>query len=881
MADEKLRILLEQRGAEQLENAVEGILKTVAATQAEIDRFQKKGGLGALAVGTEAIDAARARTSQLGVELLLAADRARELAIQIASAPESEIPRLTKEYADLEAQIASANAELRRMPRDLREGVADAVGSIGDVDSALAQIGSSLTGLGTSPLGRLAGGGIISGAGPLAGIGGAFQAGSDVFALAEALPRLSGALQQTKANTLQYIAAAGTQAVANSTVAASAASTIAPLSGTAASLAAIAVAAAPFLVVGAAVIGTFAAIESSLGDVRREAKAAINAERERIDTLRETRRILEEMTSSEIKSQIDDLQRNIDEETQARDSLVEKLKELYGESNYLEILNLMNNQGADLGTFGNVVGGISDLLVSDTKSGLQLTADEIERYNQSITDQQRQLELLQDTLPQKEETEARAQAEEQAKESALAYVEALHDQAEATQRTSQQIRELSSEQVTEEINDLNTRIAANKAASDEIFRQMQENQEAANFGLAENAGEMAAANEVLLQEFEKLQEAIVEDEAEISRLRDEVAPLVNLREAETAAVERQQETLEELAQKEEELTREREDSLSKLATIQQQIADAQAEFADKEALRAAEEAIKAARDAEDDLFRKRIESAKASEQARAAQERLTQAHNEYVQKQTDINKKFMETELKRSQDYYLKESRITEDFNRDRLRKLEDFNEQLRGAAEENDVRSFIRIQRSRDTTLQRDTEDFGVEARRRAEDFALASEEARKARQQELADLRIHHEQKRAQELASRTQENSEIARIEAEWARVRERREVEDQQRRIQLERDAFNRRIETLRQQERQLSTQIGVINAQIARNTYQTIVAAAANAVSAVRQSAARDLRPGSRSTVVNNRNITVNNTVGDVITSSDLRALQQAIVGAIQ
>lgn len=873
MADEKLRLLLEQRGAEQLETAVEGILKTVAATQAEIDRFQKRGGLGALAVGTASIEEARARASQLGIELLTAADRARELAIQIASAPESELPRLTREYADLEAQIAAANAEIRRMPRDLRESVNDAVGAFGDVDSALAQIGSSLTGLGTSPLGRLAGGGIISGAGPLAGVGGVFQAGSDVFALTEALPRLSAGLQQVKANTLAYITSAGQQAIANSALAASAASTVAPLGSTASSLAAVAVAAAPLVAATAAIAGGAFLLNKEFQRGGKAVQEYIATETNRIETMKMVRQEIENLSKAEVEARIRQLELEIETQKQLRDGLIatyaEEAEKIDGLSKGANLLGIAIDKtfGTGLTTLGDVV-------------------NQTEIYNQAIAKAETQLEIYKgEILKEVEARERLNELQQSGRTEAERFIQLLKDRVSAEIEFNEQLETLTAEGAKRKLAELQQQKTLEEQMQAAIGQAIEENNRVITEGLEQGLPEDTFAdiieqNKALYQEYSRLGDSIELLSSQTNDFENAIIPSIERREAETAALERQQEALDELTRKEEELTRAREESLDKLSSLQQQIADAQAEFADKESLRTAEDSLKQSREAEDALFKQRIEAAKAAEQSRLSEQRLIDARQELNTKTGEINRKFMTQELKRSQEFTKAEARISDDANRERLRKLEDFNRQLSEAAEENDVRAFIRLQRQRNTELTRDTEDLDTERRRRLEDFLAQQEESRQQRAQELADLRAHHEQRRAQELAARTEENSEVARIEAEWARVRERREVEDQQRRIQLERDAFNKRIELLKVQEQQLSAQIGLINASIARNTYQTIVASAMNALSQVRQSMARDLRP-TRPVINNSYQNVINNTVGDVITSADLRKLQNVILGAVR
>lgn len=851
MAETSLDILLRARGGRDTANEIGSVVGIISQTRAEVERFSAKGGLAAIAVGSNAITKAAAEAQTLGDELLRDVRQIQELEIALRKA-EAEgdgdgFRRISDQLRQLRSQAADTADALTRIPRDLREGVNDAVGAFGDLDSSFAQISSSLTGLGTSPLGRLAGAGVLSGPGPLANIGAGFQVGSDVFALAEALPRLSGSLQQVKANTLTYITSAGQQAIANSTLAASAAATVTPLGGTAASLTAIAVAAAPFLVAGAAVAGGLFLLNKELAEGRKRSDESVQAIKKREDALRLEYEILTTLNAEQAKRQQQGLQGELDVITQSRDALVAELQKQFGDATIFEQLSVTDLKPEDL--LGEDINKLLENTIFDPRgaafvanqvvdgivklgggSGIESTLKEIAEYNKQIEALNGDISIYSEQINELINRENQQAAIDAAKASATEYVQSLYAQSEAAQRTAADIERLSGESAQQQVDDLKTRIAANEEAADAILKQIYTNQEAAQNGLAANAAEMAAANEVLADELATLQTSIAADSAEVARLTDEVIPLVEAREREEKAVE-------DLKARQEELVASQRQAADQLASVRDQITDITEQFAEKEKLRQAEDAIKAARDAEDKLFQKRIDAAKATDAAAKAQDRQRQLVTETRQKEADINRKFMEGQLKASQEFHKKESRIVEDEQNERLRKLRDFSDQLLEAYEGNDVRTFARTLRDRNRFLQDDTADNSIEARRRGEDFVAQSNEAQAAREKELEALTAHFQERQAQELAARSEQESEVDRIQREWDRVRQQRLVEDEQRKLQIERDAHQTRLGNLRRQESELSTRIAGINAQLAASIFNNILSKANQAlgtVQAVRQ-----------------------------------------------
>jgi hypothetical protein len=103
----------------------------------------------------------------------------------------------------------------------------------------------------------------------------------------------------------------------------------------------------------------------------------------------------------------------------------------------------------------------------------------------------------------------------------------------------------------------------------------------------------------------------------------------------------------------------------------------------------------------------------------------------------------MEDELKRTQKFALDEKRLEEDHAREMIELAENLNNDLKSLAVKNDVIGFLARQTQGETAISQSARRFGIGASRRAEDFALAGEEARQQREQALAE--IHQTQQQA----------------------------------------------------------------------------------------------------------------------------------------
>jgi len=325
----------------------------------------------------------------------------------------------------------------------------------------------------------------------------------------------------------------------------------------------------------------------------------------------------------------------------------------------------------------------------------------------------------------------------------------------------------------------------------------------------------------------------------IANTERDILPAAEARDREIEAMERQRRV-------QEALTRQRERDVQRAIQIVEQLKQLDADFQEKQRLKAEEAAIQARRDSEAAEFQARIERAKEAERAAAVQARIAdierdtarriadsrakfaqeslKAARRFNEQRAQIERDFMRRELDALEKFRLSEARRTEDYYRDRNRRLEDLQAQLTELAAEGDVAGFIAAQRAGERDLRRTAEDFDVAGRRASEDFLREREEARRAFEERLADLRNNYAQERAerqralqdqiadikrasqeriaQERESLVKRISESQRIEQEFAARRLQWQAEDQARRERLEREGYEKQRAALIEEQKRL-------------------------------------------------------------------------------
>lgn len=353
----------------------------------------------------------------------------------------------------------------------------------------------------------------------------------------------------------------------------------------------------------------------------------------------------------------------------------------------------------------------------------------------------------------------------------------------------------------------------------------------------------------------------------------------------------------------------RERDFQEALKISKQISDLQRADREKQAQAAADRAIQERRATETADFQARIAAAKQAETQAANAARLAKIDQEGLKKAQQVRKEaadaaikaervfndriakinsdFMQREMTALAAFRLSEGRRTEDYYKERNRKLEDLQRSLTDLAAAGDVVGFIAAQRAAETDLRRGQEDFDTAGRRVQEDFLAERAQAQQNRQaqleelrqsyaqerqerqnalaQRLSDLKVELETQRQAEIERQTTTLTESQRIEEEFAARRLVWQQEDQARREQLEREAFNRQIAELTNRQKQLASSV----TSVVRPVQQTLQSIGDSVVNFINK--LRTLGGGSQRAGGGTAQITANAT-GGIYTKPELSLL---------
>lgn len=289
-------------------------------------------------------------------------------------------------------------------------------------------------------------------------------------------------------------------------------------------------------------------------------------------------------------------------------------------------------------------------------------------------------------------------------------------------------------------------------------------------------GERAAVEDAR-RNLEKLTNSII-------RMRGEILPLVEARERETAAIERQRDAIRAAAQ---------------------EYADNVERLRDLEAARAtvlADRARDDSRTAQIAALERRIAAAKEREAAQEREQRIGDIRRRGAEQIAELEQDFMARRLKDQQEYAREVARAEDDYGRERLRRLQDLNADLLDLAAARDVAGFVRRQRSGLTDLARGDEDFSVRQQRRLEDFRREQAERAAEFQQRRAERQAQLQQELAEQRAANEQRLSESRRLEQELADLRQRFAEEDRRRARWLEDEKFRTEVAALRRRQAEM-------------------------------------------------------------------------------
>lgn len=789
------------------------IEETVRDTRAEIERYRKSGGLSAMAVGQEKIDAAGKQVEALSAEIKMATNNLSTFRAHMLSAAEGseEFLLASARIAQTEAQISSLRAELTQLPRDLRESATSATGFLGDIDTGLSTLAASVSAIGASNVGRITGQGFQQTIGRFGGVAEPIDLASDVFAAAEAFPRLSTALQTAQENVLGFVVQAGRQQLVQQALAASESelfiarrlgdtATIERIESEAALTATQATAATgvkalvasygPLLVAGAAVVASVLLIQKVFSDASKGVKELADAERKRIEGATSTRNELRTLSITDAQTQKEDLEERLRLTVEARDKLAKEFAaaagniEDFGDAAETSASALLSKIGVTSGSVGNYI-------------------EELDGFNKDIQDMESELARVEtEVIPVLED---RIHIEEEAKKaleesisSSQHFVEARRRELELEQEVASASKTLSVASAKERITNLQDQIKLEQQLYDDIQSKVEENaatiqslQGSTDAGSQQIVNNLIEQNKVYEQSLDDLYPSIFKNNEALQQYQQVVLPTVQAREKETAALDRNKQALTKTAQELEQLT-------NQLPQLQDQLATVVKARDNRLQQLAQDDALKKQRLEEDSRLNAREKALTALRDANASRQRVQGIEAEHRNKLADINIKSANGNIKQLQEFIKRERQITDEAGRERLRKLQDLESQLTDAADSRDFISFLRIQREGNKQLQRDAEDSDIDTRKRFSSFGEEQQAAEQARQQELQAEQQHYQERLATEQAGQ----QKIITIEEQFANLRSqlaaRRAAEDITRQRQAQALTEQTQIAALQQQ-----------------------------------------------------------------------------------
>ena len=155
-----------------------------------------------------------------------------------------------------------------------------------------------------------------------------------------------------------------------------------------------------------------------------------------------------------------------------------------------------------------------------------------------------------------------------------------------------------------------------------------------------------------------------------------------------------------------------------------------------------------------------------------AEGQIEDVEQDLAKKRDKINADYMASSLKETRNYLRAEVQAREDANKKLVRRAEDLADDLLAAEEANDVIRFIQTQRAGQKDLKRISEDASQAAQRRAEDFAVETDERLKERDIRLAEIRTEGDARIAEIRQNvRDQKNQLDQQIRQENAALKER--------------------------------------------------------------------------------------------------------------
>lgn len=296
-------------------------------------------------------------------------------------------------------------------------------------------------------------------------------------------------------------------------------------------------------------------------------------------------------------------------------------------------------------------------------------------------------------------------------------------------------------------------------------------------------------------------------------LSQNIYPVVDAREQEAVALRKQKEALQDAIKSADEFAA----NSRKIADVEKSRATQLEDRARTDSRNAQVSALESQIAAAKELEAQEQKSQKIVSLRKKAGEDEADAVRKYGDELRKANADYMAESLKALASFQLEQSRSEEDYARERIRKLQDLQSSLSELAAKGDVSSFISTQRSGVRDLQRGDEDFGVESRRRLEDFRLENEERIRQRDERLRELQngfvaersarqANLQEQIAQEQEQGKQRILRSAELEKQLSDLREQFAIEDVARQRAVEDAAFAEQMKVLRDRQKEIGNQI---------------------------------------------------------------------------
>lgn len=311
-------------------------------------------------------------------------------------------------------------------------------------------------------------------------------------------------------------------------------------------------------------------------------------------------------------------------------------------------------------------------------------------------------------------------------------------------------------------------------------------------------GQVSSTDDKLSARADELRTSTTNTEAELNRLKDELAK--NAFAANDAAAAEA-----ELAKKREEATPRLEQLAEQANNLREQEAERALEIAEDRRIRDEREQEQWDRNRERELDNHLDRMAAIDEQGLERLAQIRQQGNDKIaaiekdilklnDQKTAIDKKYMQTEREAFEKFREEEEKDTKAANKERLRRLQDLNNELLDAEEANDVVAFIQAKRKGELDLQRMAEDADEQTKERQEQFDEERRLSEQKHQEELARIDA--------EITARFEARKQIeldtqAALEAERARIKTTKEETqaafDEQRKLAEEDRAYRLKLQ----------------------------------------------------------------------------------------